>query len=162
MPNAITVLGLGNILMSDEGVGVRLLEAVRDSRPWPAEVRFVDGGAGGLNLLNIIEEAECLVVFDAADMRLVPGDFRILTPDQLAGADDEHRLSLHDVSFVETLDLCRRFFRAPELIRILAVQPKCLDYGRQLSPELLAAMPRLMQAGAELIADVLARASTAR
>jgi hydrogenase maturation protease len=154
MADFVTVLGLGNILMSDEGVGVRVMEAVRELRDWPAEVRFVDGGAGGLNLLNVIEEAERLVVFDAADMRLAPGELRILTSDQLADTDDEHRLSLHDVSFAETLDLCRRFFRAPEVIRILAVQPKCLDRGLQLSPELAAALPSLARAGAELVGEV--------
>ena len=76
----LTVLGIGNILMRDEGVGVRLMEAVRDARPWPGEVEFIDGGVGGLNLLNIIEEAARLVVFDAADMGLPPGQAWVIAP----------------------------------------------------------------------------------
>jgi hydrogenase maturation protease len=155
MPN-ITVLGLGNILMRDEGVGVRLLEAVRDCRPWPAEVEFIDGGAGGLNLLNIIEESQRLVVFDAADMGLPPGEFRIITPEQLAADSTEHRLSMHDVSFMETLDLCGQFFRKPEVVKILAIQPGSIDHGRMLSGDMLAAMPQLIVAGARLVSEVVA------
>jgi hydrogenase maturation protease len=151
-----TVLGLGNILMSDEGVGVRLMEAVRDSRPWPADVEFIDGGVGGLNLLNLIEEARRLVVFDAADMALSPGDFRVLTPEQLAESPTEHRLSLHDVSFIETLGLCARFFRRPDVVKILAVQPRSIDYGRELSPQLRSALPGLIRAGAGLVVETAA------
>ncbi len=158
MTTPLTVLGLGNILCRDEGVGVRLMEAVRDSRPWGDEVRFVDGGAGGLNLLNVIEEAERLVVFDAADLGLSPGECRVLSPDQLAGAEDSaaDRLSLHDVSFAETLDLCARFLRRPDVVTILAIQPATAEYGKELSQEILAAMPRLAARGAELVAHALA------
>ena len=67
-PAEVLILGVGNLLVGDEGVGVRLMEAVRDARPWPGEVEFIDGGVGGLNLLNIIEEAARLIVFDAADI----------------------------------------------------------------------------------------------
>ena len=151
MTTCVTVLGLGNLLLRDEGVGVRLLEAVRDSRPWPAEVRFVDGGVGGLNLLNVIEEARRLVVFDAADMGLPPGECRLLSPEQLAADSSEHRLSLHDVSFVETLDLCAQFFRRPDVVQILAIQPKLLEYGRELSEELRSAMPLIVKQGVELV-----------
>jgi hydrogenase maturation protease len=155
MESAVTVLGIGNTLCADEGVGVRLLEAVRGSRAWPEEAEFIDGGVGGLGLLNIIEEARRLIVFDAADMGLTPGDFRIITPEQLAESSTAGRLSLHDVSFAETLDLCARFFRRPEVVRILAIQPKSIDYGRELTPELQAALPALTKAGAELVWETL-------
>ena len=80
----LTVLGIGNILMRDEGVGVRLLDAVQKKRTWPASVEFVDGGAGGLALLNVIESAKRMVVFDAAEMNLPPGEYRVITPAQAA------------------------------------------------------------------------------
>jgi hydrogenase maturation protease len=147
----LTVLGLGNILMSDEGVGVRLVEAVRDARSWPADVEFIDGGVGGLGLMTAIEEANRLVVFDAAEMHLAPGESRVVTPGQLAAPDASARLSLHDVSFTETLRLCESFSRLPAVVRILAIQPKTVAFGRELSPDLRAAMPRLIQEGVELV-----------
>jgi len=153
----LTVLGLGNILMQDDGVGVRLLEAVQPARPWPAEVEFVDGGAGGLRLMEVIEEADRLVVLDAADVGLPAGQCRVVRPDQLQEDALPDRVSLHDMSFLETLRLCRQFARCPREVHILAIQPKVVDHGRRLSPELQGAMDRLVDAATRLIAQVAAR-----
>ena len=146
----LTVLGIGNILLRDEGVGVRLMEAVRSARPWPDAVEFVDGGVGGLNLLNVIEEAQRLVVLDAADMGLAPGEFRIIAPEQIMAEDLSSRVSLHQTPFVETLRLCEQFSRRPATT-ILAIQPASIEHGRQLSADLLAAMDTLTAAAVELV-----------
>ncbi len=146
----LTVLGIGNILMCDEGVGVRVLERVRDAREWPGDVEFVDGGAGGLNLLGVIEEAQRMIVFDAADMGLAPGEHRVVTPEQVS-ADTTGRMSMHDAPFIETLRLCEQFTRRPDRVEILAIQPKTVDYGRELSDDLSAAMDNLVRAGEELV-----------
>ena len=106
---ALTVLGVGNVLMQDEGVGVRVMEALRDSRAWPAGVEFIDGGAGGLGLLNVIEQAEAMLIIDAAEMGLPPGEHRLVTLAQLAGDDPAGRVSMHDVPLTETLRLCQQF-----------------------------------------------------
>jgi hydrogenase maturation protease len=152
----LTALGVGNILMSDEGVGVRLLEAVRAcGGDWPGDLEFVDGGAGGLNLLGVIEEAQALAVFDAADMGLSPGETRVITAEQLADDDAPDRLSLHDMPLVQTLKLCEQFTRRPATVRILAIQPKTVEFGRELSPELQAAMPSLLAAARKLLAEML-------
>jgi len=147
----LTVLGIGNILMSDEGIGVRLLEAVRAARDWPEGIEFVDGGAGGLNLLNLIEEAHSMVVFDAAQMSLSPGEFRVVSPGQLCDEPLDHRASMHDVPLTETLRLCEQFSHRPERIRLLVVQPKNIDFGRALSVELRAVFDKLTLAGVELV-----------
>ncbi len=147
----LTVLGIGNLLMSDEGIGVRLLDAVKGARDWPEDVEFFDGGAGGLNLLDIIENAERLVVFDAAEMQLKPGAFRIVLPEQVVNDTPEHRISMHDVPFAETLKLCRRFTRCPEFIRVLAIQPKTIDFGRKLSEPITSAFDTLLEAAVDLV-----------
>jgi len=147
----LTVLGVGNILMRDEGIGVRVLERVQRARSWPADVEFIDGGAGGLNLLTVIERAERLVVFDAAEMHLKPGEFRVVLPEQVADESAGGRLSLHQMPFIETLGLCRQFSRAPGFVRILAIQPRTVEYGRELSEEIGKALPDLVKAGEELI-----------
>jgi len=152
----LTVLGIGNILMRDDGIGVRLMEAVRDSRPWPAEVEFVDGGAGGLALLDIIETAKMLVVFDAADMNLPPGESRLIQPDQLEDHPDPDRLSLHQMTFAQTLELCGRFLKKPPTV-ILAIQPKTVDYGRQIDREILDRWDSLVKFAADLVQSYLNR-----
>jgi len=147
----LTVIGIGNILMSDEGVGVRLVEKLRDLATWPNQIEFVDGGAGGLNLLNIIEGADRLIVFDAADMRLPPGQFRVISPDQVTEPSPDHYVSMHDVPLMETLSLCERFSHCPEPIRIMAIQPETIDFGRQLSDRLGDAFPGLLDAAGDLV-----------
>jgi hydrogenase maturation protease len=154
----LTVLGIGNVLMSDEGLGPRLLEAVRARRDWGDEVDFIDGGAGGLGLLNVIESAERLVVFDAAEMGLSPGQHRVVTPDQLRDDTPSERISMHDVPFVETLKLCGRFYHSPETVTLLVTQPKTTDFGRELSEELQSAFEELVAAGEQVVADALAAA----
>ena len=154
----LTVLGIGNILMSDEGVGVRLVQAVRELRDWPDDIEFVDGGAGGLNLLGFIEDARRLVVFDAADMGLAPGESRVVGPEQLAREDVDHFVSMHDVPFMETLKLCEQFSRRPALIRIMVVQPASLEFSRSLSADLARAFDRLAASAAELVRDTARQA----
>jgi len=149
----LTVLGIGNILMRDDGVGVRVLEAVRDQRSWPADIEFIDGGAGGMNLINVLEAAEKLVVFDSADMKLSPGECRLIGPEQICDLAGEHRASMHDVPFIETLTLVGRFLHRPAEVRILAIQPGVVDHGRELSDELKAAMPAIVRAAVELVAE---------
>lgn len=173
---SLTVLGLGNILMTDEGVGVRLMEAVRDLHPWPQGVEFIDGGAGGLGLLNIIERSERLVVFDAADMssvtgligqrngrqlkpkcqKIPAGQSRIITADQLLDEPAAGQMSMHDMPFAQTLALCRQFTSCPEDVTILAIQPADISPGRQLSPVMQLAFKTLLQASDELVQGKLA------
>jgi hydrogenase maturation protease len=151
----ITVLGIGNILMQDEGVGVRVMEGLRDSRGWPAHVQFIDGGVGGLGLLNIIEAAGRLFVIDAAQMGLPAGEFRFIRAEQIAGADESHQLSLHDMPFVQTLALCRQFLKAPSEVRIMAIQPGVVEQGAGLSAALSAALPGLVRAAGEALEGMM-------
>jgi hydrogenase maturation protease len=151
----LTVLGLGNILMRDEGVGVHLMRAVRASRHWPDDVEFIDGGAGGLNLLSVIERAEKLLVLDAAEMHLPAGEHRVVSPDSIADDSGRPRYTMHDLSFPETLRLCEQFSRRPREVIIFAIQPKSVDYDRQLSAELRAAMATLTRAAAECVREAL-------
>jgi hydrogenase maturation protease len=148
----LTVLGIGNILMRDEGVGVRVMEAVQAARDWPNTIEFIDGGAGGMNLINVLEEADRLVVFDSADMKLPAGQCRVIAPRQVCDAQGEHRATMHDMPFIETLTLVDRFLHRPEDVRILAIQPAVVDFGRELTEELKAAMPAIVRAGVELVA----------
>ncbi len=151
----LTVLGIGNLLMSDDGVGPRLLEAVRARRDWGEGVEFVDGGAGGLNLLNVVESAERMVVFDAAEMGLSPGEYRVVRPEQISDDTPRDRVSMHDVPFMETLKLCGRFYHSPETVTLLVVQPKTTDFGRGLSEELSGGFEALVEAAERVVADAM-------
>lgn len=150
----LTVLGIGNILMRDEGVGVHILTDLQKRR-WPEDVEFIDGGVGGLSLLTVIERAERLLVIDAAQMNLQPGEFRVIAPGQIVQESAQGRLSLHELPFIETLRLCEQFSRAPREVTILAIQPAVIESGLALSDDLSAARPALIQAACELIDSIL-------
>ncbi len=157
----VTVLGIGNILMQDDGVGVRLMEALRASRRWPGSVEFIDGGTGGLGLLTVIESARRLAVFDAADMGLAPGSHRVIGERELAAQATGHRLSLHDLSFPETLRLTRLSGAGPEETVILAIQPEVVDFGTTIGDSLRAAMAGLVEIATGLVEGMLKQPSRA-
>jgi len=152
----LTVLGIGNILMRDEGIGPHLLRALSSACDWGDDVEFIDGGAGGLSLLNIIEEAKSLIVIDAAQMNLTPGEHRLLTPEQIEADDSGKKLSLHEMPFIQTLRLCEQYSRRPADVAIFAIQPAETGYGLELSPALQEKFPQLLAAAMELVRQRLA------
>ena len=96
------VLGVGNILLSDEGFGVRVVEALQDRYDFPDHVSVIDGGVLGINLMGIIAEADQLIVVDVIRNQGEPGDlYRIggeAIPERIRAKN-----SLHQIDFLESL-----------------------------------------------------------
>jgi len=118
----IMILGVGNLLFSDEGVGIRVAEALQDRYEFPENVRVVDGGTLGLNLLGVISEADQLIVVDAVRQGGEPGSLY-----RLAGEEIPKRIraknSLHQVEFLEALTCCQALDKIPETV-IVGVEPE--------------------------------------
>jgi hydrogenase maturation protease len=138
----LTVLGLGNELLGDDGLGVWIVRALHAQR-LPEHVELIEAGAAGLNLLNLIERAHAILAIDAAEMGAPPGTHRWISPQHLR-APQGPALSLHDASFVETLWLAQQFSRIPPTT-IFAVQPAALERRAELSPTLAATLPHLVR-----------------
>jgi len=121
----IMVLGLGNILFSDEGFGIRVVENLQESYEFPENVSLVDGGVLGLNLLGVISQADYLIVVDAIRNKGSVGDLY-----RLEGTAIPERIraknSLHQVDFLEALTLCQALDKVPETV-ILGVEPADID-----------------------------------
>jgi hydrogenase maturation protease len=126
----ITVLGVGNILFRDEGVGIRVLERLEEKYGFPENVSLVDGGVLGLNLLGVISDADRLIVVDAIRNGGNPGDFY-----RLVGEEIPKRVyaknSLHQVDLLEALTLCQALDRVPDTV-IIGIEPEdistlCID-----------------------------------
>ena len=108
-PN-ITVLGIGNILLTDEGFGVRVIEKLYEQYEFPENVSILDGGVLGINLLGFIAQAQHLIVVDAVKNKQPPGTLYRLEKHELP----ERILlknSLHQTDFLETLTLCQQVSR---------------------------------------------------
>jgi len=137
----ILILGIGNILMRDDGAGVRAVEALRES-VIPESVEVVDGGTAGLALIDEIEGRERVIVIDAMDAGDPPGTVRRMTPDDLAGGA-AGALSLHEFGLLQALDGARLLGRAPREVIVYGVQVKDVSLGLDLSDEVAAALPAL-------------------
>ncbi|MDM8006215.1 MAG: HyaD/HybD family hydrogenase maturation endopeptidase [Phycisphaerae bacterium] len=139
----ILILGIGNILLRDEGVGVRVIEAMR-GMDLPPGVELVDGGTAGADLLDIISDRRKVIVIDAVDAGLEPGTILRLHVEDLADAG-RPLVSLHEIALTETLAAARIIGSMPDEVIIWGIQPKDLSPGDILSAEVVSAVPRLIE-----------------
>ncbi len=139
-PAKIVVVGVGNLLLKDEGVGVHIVRELQ-RMSLPAEVEVRDGGVGGIDLLDSLERASHAVLVDAAEMGLEPGTVRRFKPDEVRPGADAPRFSSHDLGLPEVLKLAQELGRSPEEVIIIGIQPKEITWSTELSPEIQAAVP---------------------
>jgi hydrogenase maturation protease len=138
----ILVLGIGNILWADEGFGVRCVEALNAGWAFPPQVELMDGGTQGLYLLPYVQEAECLLVFDAVDYGDEPGTLREVVGDQVPRFMGAKKMSLHQTGFQEVLAAAEMTEKLPGELVLIGVQPEELeDYGGSLRDVVKAQMP---------------------
>ena len=133
----ITVLGLGNILLADEGFGVKVVLKMQRKYRFPENVSLVDGNVLGLNLLGTISEADYLIVVDAIKSKGAPGTLYRLEGDEIPQRV-RAKNSLHQVDFLETLTMCQALGDVPETV-ILGVEPRDIQSVQdKLTPEIKA------------------------
>jgi hydrogenase maturation protease len=145
MTSTVLVLGLGNPLRGDDGIGPRVIEELI-RRGLPEGVTAQDVGNAGLDLLNVLEGWERAVIVDAAEMGQEPGRFVRFTPDEVQLAQASDHVSLHNASLSEVLALADALGKTlPELV-IFGVQPAEIDWRAGLSSSVEAAVPALTDA----------------
>ncbi|MCG6911784.1 MAG: HyaD/HybD family hydrogenase maturation endopeptidase [Deltaproteobacteria bacterium] len=121
----IMVLGVGCILYTDEGFGVRVIERIEERYTFPENVSVVDGGVLGTNLLGVISLADHLIVVDAIRNKGNPGDLYRLYGDQIPKRI-RAKNSIHQVDFLEALTLCSALDKVPDTV-IVGVEPEDID-----------------------------------
>lgn len=142
----ILVLGIGNILWADEGFGVRCVEALNAGWEFPPQVELMDGGTQGLYLLPYVQEADCLLVFDAVDYSDPPGSLREVVGDQVPRFMGVKKMSLHQTGFQEVLMAAALTGKLPAELVLIGVQPEELeDYGGSLRDVVKAQMPAALE-----------------
>lgn len=142
MNENITILGVGNILYRDDGVGIRVVEKLEREYDFPDNVIIVDGGVLGINLLGVISNAGKLIVVDTVLNHGKPGDFHRLEHHEIP-----HRIlaknSLHQVDLIEALTLCSALDHVPRTT-IIGIEPKDLEtLGENLTPEIESKVDQL-------------------
>ncbi len=143
MKDNITILGVGNILYSDDGVGVRVVEKLEAEYNFSDEVTIVDGGVLGINLLGVISSAGRLIVVDTVLNNGAPGDIHRLNNDEIPNRILAKN-SLHQVDLIEALTLCSTLDHVPETT-IIGVEPEDLEtLSEKLTPAVESRIPDLI------------------
>ena len=149
----IMVLGIGNILMRDEGVGVRTIEYLQKMN-LPKEVELLDGGTSTPLLFPYFTEIDHLIVIDAVKGNMPPGSIYRLGLADLVPPDDSP-VSLHDLGLVDALNMAAMTGKRPKSIVIFGIEPKIIDWGMELSPEVEACIPKVAQLVLEEVEKII-------
>ncbi|WP_310628369.1 HyaD/HybD family hydrogenase maturation endopeptidase [Limnohabitans sp.] len=149
-PASICVLGIGNLLWADEGFGVRCIEAVQQRYEFAPHVSLIDGGTQGLYLIQFVQAADALLIFDAIDYGLAPGTLKLVRDDDVPRFMGAKKMSLHQTGFQEVLSLAQLTGQYPRQVLLIGCQPQELDdYGGSLRPIVKQAMEEAIRLGLE-------------
>lgn len=144
----ILVLGIGNVLMGDEGVGVHTIKEL-EKRSWPENVHFLDGGTGGFHLLEYLQHYRTIVMIDATMDGQPAGTLRLIKPK--FSSDFPKALSAHDIGLKDLVESASILGHLPEIhlitVSINAVQPMQLE----MSPEIKKSIPEVIQSVTEIL-----------
>ncbi len=138
----VAIIGIGNPMMADDGIGPRLISELQGSVPG---VDLIDMGTGGMQLVHVLAGYDSVLIIDSADMGLAPGESRVFSPDDVVSFKETRAYSLHDWDLMRSIEISRQLGEAPRDILILAIQPGCLEMREGLSPEVERGIARCVE-----------------
>lgn len=139
----ILILGLGNLLLKDEGVGVVVVQRIKDMA-LPSDVEVMDGGTKGLDLLYYIEGRKKVIVIDAVRAGEPPGTMYRFTDKDIADKKGLFR-SAHGIDFTDALKFAEFFKNKPDEVIFIGIEPESLDEGLELSPIIEKRIPIIIE-----------------
>lgn len=139
----IMVMGVGNILLSDEGLGVRFLDELAKSA-LPDNVEILEGGTAGLELVHLVQDIDFLIIVDALNANAEPGALFRFQPGDLQIMPEQYEVSFHQIGIIEVLTMANVLGKAPQTL-IFGIQPKSLEWGLEISPEIQGLFPKLVE-----------------
>lgn len=136
------ILGVGNTLLSDEGVGIHVLDALAKSDMPREDIDLIDGGTLSFTLAVAIEEADNLIVVDAAQLKSPPGTLRLFKGEEMDRfLMGQKKSSVHEVGLTDLMAIARLTERWPEKRALVAIQPEKLDWGDAPTAQVQLAIP---------------------
>jgi hydrogenase maturation protease len=137
------VLGVGNVLLSDEGVGVHVARELMGMEV-PPGVSVIEGGTAGLSLLSLIQGADRLIVIDAVKGEQAPGAVYRFDIDEIENSGRGLITSVHSLGVREVLDLCALTGKVPQTV-VIGIEPKTMEIGTDLSYEVKSKVPLILR-----------------
>ncbi|MBN1796180.1 MAG: hydrogenase maturation protease [Sedimentisphaerales bacterium] len=149
MKKETVVVGLGNVLMADEGIGCAVVEHFSKQAGKYPNVEFTDIGTGGMALLHLIAGRKKAILIDCAKMGTRPGTLKRFTPEDVKTIKQLCQFSLHDSDVMRVIEMSRQLGQCPESIVIFGIEPGRIEPGRQLSTTLAGKLADYIAAVAE-------------
>ncbi len=148
----ITVLGVGNIILTDEGFGVHVVNHLKEHYDFPDNVQLIDGGTLGMELTHFLTGTKKLLIIDAVDGGLERGAVYRLTGAEIK-AHFRQKISAHEVGIEEVLTLLELTGRPIEEVIVLGAQPFVLEAGVELSEDMKKILPSVVDEAVEILND---------
>ena len=152
MNSKIVVIGIGNLLLMDEGIGVHTINEL-EKHDLPGSIEIYDGGTGGFKLIDLMQGAARVIFIDAVDTGKAPGSVTIFTAEEVHSLYNKKKYSLHDTDLMEIIKMAEMLGNPP-MIEIVGIQPKIINYGTTLSNELAGSMSNIMNTVLRRIEEV--------
>lgn len=139
----IAILGVGNILLKDEGIGVRVVRELESEYTFPPDITLIDGGTDGPHLTSLVADFDEIIVIDAVEGGEKPGTLYRFTLDQISFDIPTH-LSIHEMGVLEALKEVRLLGKKPK-VTFIGVEPEDISpWGMDLSPVVEKKIPEII------------------
>ena len=142
----VLIMGIGNTLLQDDGIGVHITELFKSTHPADPHVSILDGGTIGLSLLPEIEDAERVIIVDASELGERPGTMRIFHNREIDQQLSGKRRSVHEVALYDLFSAAAIRGRSPQQRVLIAIQPASTEWGLDPTPEVKASIPAACEA----------------
>jgi hydrogenase maturation protease len=136
------VLAVGNLLMTDEGAGIHVLNYLIEHNEDDPSIEYIDGGTLSFSIAGYIENADQLIVIDAAELHSKPGTVKMFTGEDMIAQLGNCKLSVHEVGLIDLMDMVRLNDRMPDKYALIGIQPLTIaNWSDQPSEPVAAAIP---------------------
>ena len=157
MNSRIVVIGIGNLLLMDEGIGVHTINEL-ETHDLPKSIEIYDGGTGGFKLIDLMHGAARVIFIDAVETGKAPGSVTIFSAEDVHSIYNKKKYSLHDTDLMEIIKMAEMLGNPP-MIEIVGIQPKTINYGTTLSKELAGSMSNIVNSVLKRIEEVCSTTS---
>jgi hydrogenase maturation protease len=141
----ILILGIGNNLLTDEGVGIHAINYLQQHLQYQDNVKLLDGGTLSFTLAAEIEDADLLIVIDASQINQPPGTIRTFVDEEMDHFLGTTKRSVHEVGLLDLLDISRLAGHLPKKRALIGIQPEIVNWGDNLSESVEAALGDVLE-----------------
>ncbi len=140
------ILGIGNLLLSDESFGIHVIEYLESHFSFPDSVTLMDGGTAGIYMAPFLEDHDPIFIVDVVNLNdAPPGGIYTFSAEDVKNGNIQTRMSPHQLGILEILDICKLRGVVPETVEFFCVIPKTIDMGLEMSEEVSAQVEKISE-----------------